>query len=197
MELLTITCKNILSEDLNAFKSQLSAFNYTDILESDDNIYKLTQDILLKKYGNSQVRYETAENFLNALSLRFYNIAPVYSKKFKIIDDALEVENEKFLNDIKNFTEDKTNNISSSQTENRKDAETPTSVKAETNFIDKYTNSASKTETEGESEETGNIEHTEINADKIIEKIDNLQRFKNRLFEEYAREFNDLFIQFI
>lgn len=197
--ILTITCESILSEDLNEFKSQISQYSYMGGLDEDENdiMFKLTHDIMLKKYGLSQVRYETETNFLNALSLRFYNIAPIYFKKISLINSLLSIENNKLLLNGKDFTENKTNSIESEQTENRRSAETPTTIKATTEFIDRYTNEASKANTEGTSEESGTLEHIETDASAVLKKIDELQNLKTKYLEEYAQAYSDLFIQFI
>lgn len=187
---LTILCKDIISDDLETFKTQI------DGSYNNDTMYSLTQQILLEQYGNANIRYTTAENFLNALKLRFNNVAPVYAKKFDILAEALDIESEYFIASIKDFTENKNNTIISNQDENRKDAETPTSVKASTDFIDKYTNSASKTHTNGRSEERGNVTHKETNTDALIDKIEQLNKWRDMLLEKYAKEFNNLFIQF-
>ena len=189
----TILCKNIISEDIEEFKQQIKGnFN----LSLGDTMYQFTQSILLEIYGNANIRYETAENFLNALSLRFNNVAPVYAKKFDILSQALEIDNDNFIANIKDFAEDKSNTIISSQHDYRKDAETPTSVKATTDFIDKYTNNASKTDTDGRSEERGKISHNETDTSELLDKIEKLENWRNLLFEKYAKEFSDLFIQF-
>lgn len=197
--ILTITCKNIINEDLNAFKNQISPYSYIGGLEEDENdlMYKLTQDIMLTKYGNAQVRYETETNFLNALSFRFYNIAPIFFKKISLINSLLEIENNKLLLNGKDFTEEKSNSIESEQSEYRKSAETPTTIKATTDFIDRYTQEANKTETDGTSEESGTLEHTETDASAVLKKIEDLENLKTKYLEQYAQAFSDLFIQFI
>lgn len=197
--ILTITCKNIISEDLNEFIQQISPYGYIGGLEEDEDglMYQLTHDIMLKKYGNSEVRYETEVNFLNALSFRFYNIAPIYFKKFTLINSMLSIENDKLLLNGKDFKEEKSNSIESSQTETRKNAETPTTIKATTDFLERYINDASKTETSGESEEGGTLEHTETDASAVLKKIEDLENLKSLYLEQYSQAFNDLFIQFI
>lgn len=192
--ILTLRCKEIISDNLETFKSQINKLNMYNL---NDNIYLLTQNILLSKYGNSWVRYKTAENFLNALNLRFANIAPIYSKKFDIINDMLETENKKFLESVKSFEEEKSNTIESSQNEHRREAETPTTIKASTDFIDKYTNNAIKAETSGSSEENGTITHEETDSNDIFNRINNLNKKFTMLFEEYSNEFSNLFQQFI
>lgn len=191
----TILCKDIISEDLETFKTQIKT-PYNMLNFDNDTMYQFTQAILLEKYGNANIRYETAENFLNALSLRFNNVAPAYAKKFDILAEALDIESEYFVASIKDFAEDKNSTITSNQDESRKDAETPTSVKASTDFVDKYTNSASKINTSGTSQEYGKVTHKETNTDAIIDKIEKLNNWRNMLFEKYAQEFTDLFIQF-
>ena len=194
--ILTITCKNIISEDLNEFKEQISTYNFTGA-EISDIMYSMTQNILLEIYGNSQVRYETAENFLNALSFKFFDKAPIYEKKFNILAETIDLENENFIAEVKNFNESKNNTIISNQNEYKKNAETPTTIKASTDFIDKYTSDASKTDTNGRSEERGKIDHSEVNTNNIIDKIEKLNNFRSMLYDNYSKEFNDLFIQFL
>lgn len=190
----TILCKNIISEDIETFKNQINGnYNFGAL---SDQMYYLTQNILLEIYGNCSVRYETANNFLNALSLRFKNVAPVYEKKFDILTTALDIEDESFIKEIKNFAEDKTNIIISSQNDYRKEAETPTTIKSDTDFIDKYTNSASKNKTDGRSDEAGTISHNETNANQILDKIEKLNNWRDLLMEKYAKEYSNLFIQF-
>lgn len=192
----TIKCKDIISDDLETFKEQISHYNFTGASISD-TMYNLTQCILLEEYGNSNIRYETAENFLNALSFKIFDIAPIYEKKFDIIASAIDTENEYFIAEIKDFTEDKNNTIISNQNEYSKSAETPTTIKATTDFVDRYTNNANKTDTNGRSEERGKIAHKESNVNNIIKKIDELNNFRSMLYNKYAKEFNNLFIQFI
>lgn len=194
--ILTITCKNIISEDLNEFKEQISTYNFTGA-EISDIMYSMTQNILLEIYGNSQIRYETAENFLNALSFKFFDKAPIYEKKFNILAETIDLENENFIAEVKNFNESKNNTIISNQNEYKKNAETPTTIKASTDFIDKYTSDASKTDTNGRSEERGKIDHSEVNTNNIIDKIEKLNNFRSMLYDNYSKEFNDLFIQFL
>jgi len=192
----TILCKNIINENTEIFKEQIKSF----VMLSngvENTMYDITKNILLEIYGNSYIRYETAENFLNALSIRFYNIAPIYQKKFDIIATTLNLENQNFIAEIKKFTESKQNIIASNQTDLRKDAETPTTIKADTDFVEKYTNNASKTTTNGQSNESGNITHSEINTADLIERLTNLEKMRSILLEKYAHEFNDLFIQFL
>ena len=191
----TILCKNIISEDLEIFKTQIKGNYYNN--ELDDTIFSITQSILLEIYGNCNIRYETAENFLNALSLRFNNVAPVYAKKFDILSQALNIEDEGFITSIKNFAEGKSNTIISSQNDYKKEAETPTSVKSSTDFVDKYTNNATKTETSGRSEERGQITHNEADTNEILDKIEKLENWRNLLLEKYSKEYNNLFIQFL
>lgn len=192
----TIKCKNIISEDFDEFKEQINHYNFTGANISD-TMYNLTHCILLEEYGESNIRYETAENFLNALSFRFFDIAPIFQKKFDIIANAINTESEYFLTEIKDFTENKNNTIISNQNEYSKSAETPTTIKASTDFIDKYTNNANKTDTSGRSEERANISHQEQNANNILKKIEELNNFRSMLYNKYAKEFNNLFIQFI
>lgn len=197
-ELKTILCKNIISEDLTTFKNQISQYGFLNSgLTLNDTLYQFTQAILLTQYGNSYIRYETAENFLNALSLRFNNVAPVYAKKFAILADALDIENSYFISNVKEFTENKNNTLTTNQTEKRKDAETPTAVKASTDFVDKFTNSQSKTENNGTSQEYAKITHQQFNTNELIDRIEKLNRYRSMLFEAYAKEYNDLFIQFL
>ena len=192
----TIKCKDIISEDLEEFKEQINGFNLENISISD-TMYNLTNRILLETYGESNIRYETAQNFLNALSFKFFDIAPIYEKKFDIIANTLDIENEYFLSQIKDFTEDKNNTIISNQNEYSKNAETPTTIKASTDFIDKYTNNANKTDTSGRSEERGKITHKEINTNDLLDKIEKLNNFRSMLYNKYSKEFNELFIQFL
>lgn len=192
----TIKCKDIISDDLETFKEQISHYNFTGANISD-TMYNLTQCILLEEYGNSNIRYETAENFLNALSFKIFDIAPIYEKKFDIIASAIDIESENFITEIKNFTEDKSETITTQQNEYTKNAETPTTIKATTDFIDRYTNNASKADTNGTSQDYGKLEHKETNANNIIKKIDELNNFRSMLYNKYAKEFNNLFIQFI
>ena len=191
----TILCKEIISEDLEEFKNQING-SYNN-LTLNDTMYTITQNILLEIYGNSNIRYETAENFLNALSLRFNNVAPVYEKKFSILAETLDIENENFITSIKNFAEDKSNTIITSQNDYTKEAETPTGVKASTDFVDKYTNNARKNESDGRSEERGKISHNEADTNELLNKIEKLENWRNMLLEKYAKEFNNLFIQFL
>lgn len=190
----TILCKDIISEDLDEFKQQINKYNFIDL---GNQMFNFTQSILLEIYGNCYIRYETAENFLNALALRFNNVAPVYAKKFDILSHTLDIENENFITNIKNFAEDKSNTITTNQKDYTKEAETPTGIKASTDFVDKYTSNARKQETDGTSQEYGKISHNEADTNELLEKIEKLENWRNLLYEKYAKEFNNLFIQFL
>ena len=191
----TILCKNIISKDLAEFKDQISPFNFVSIVS--DDFLKLTQLFLLTKYGNSNIRYETAENFLNALSLRIYDIAPVFEKRYKIINDALSVANENYFKNISTSKDiydiDTTYNI----TDVNKFADTPTGVKAETDFVNKYTNSMNKNENEQSGTDDRTITKDTSDTKDLLKKIDELQNLRSLMLENYANKFNDLFVMIL
>ena len=83
------------------------------------------------------------------------------------------------------------------QTDIRKDADTPTGIKPETDFVDKYTNQMAKTTASGSTTDDRTITHNEDSTADLIAKIDELEKMQSLLIEEYTNKFNDLFIQFI
>ena len=83
------------------------------------------------------------------------------------------------------------------QTDTRKDAETPTAVKAETDFVDKFTNAMSKVIMSGSTTDDRTITKDEESTADLIAKIDELQKLQSLTLEEFSNKFNDLFIQIL
>lgn len=191
----TILCKTIMPDNLDEFKAKISIYNFMSSV-SDDTL-KFIYNILLSKYGNSCLRYETQENFFNALSLRIYNTAPVFEKKLSIVKDALNLANENYFKSLKNATDIYDIDTTTGNTDVRKDAETPTAVKATTDFVDKYTNAMSKIISSGSGTDDRTITKSESTTADLIAKIDDLQKLYSLTIEEYSNTFNDLFIQFL
>lgn len=192
---LTILCKDIIDNDFDVFKSQISTYNFMSSVS--DTTLKFIQTILLTKYGNSNICYETALNFLNALSLRIYNIAPAFEKKLSILKDALNLANENYYKSLKSAKDIYDIDTTQGQTDTRKDAETPTAVKAETDFVDKFTNAMSKVIMSGSTTDDRTITKDEESTADLIAKIDELQKLQSLTLEEFSNKFNDLFIQFL
>lgn len=191
----TILCKTIIEEDFNAFKQQINAYSFMSNVADDTLLF--IQKILLSKYGNANVCYETAENFLNALSLRIYNTAPVFEKKLQVLKDALNLANENYYKSLKSAKDVYDIDTTQGQTDTRKDAETPTAVKASTDFVDKYTNAMSKVETSGSATDDRTITKDEESTADLIAKIDDLQKLQSLTIEEYSNNFANLFITFL
>lgn len=191
----TILSKSIIAEDLNAFKEQIKAYSFMSNV--NDTTLQFIQQILLNKYGNCNIRYETSENFLNALSLRIYNIAPIFEKKLAIIKDALNLANENYYKSINNYVDTYDIDTTITQEDLNKQAETPTAVKPSTDFVDKYTNNMSKNNLVGASTDDRTITHKEDNTSDLIKKINELEYLQSLTIETFTNKFSDLFIQFI
>lgn len=191
----TILCKDIINKDLNAFKTQISTFSFMSNITDDTLTF--IQKMLLTKYGNSNIRYETQENFLNALSMRIYDIAPAFEKRLAVIKDALQLANENYYKNLDNFKDVYDIDTTLDQTETSKQAETPTAVKASTDFVDKYTNNMSKNVIDGSTTDDRVITHNADSTSDLIAKINELENLQSLTIEKFTNKFNDLFVVFL
>lgn len=191
----TILCKDIINEDLNAFKTQINTFSFMSSITDDTLTF--IQKMLLTKYGNSNIRYETQENFLNALSMRIYDIAPAFEKRLAVIKDALQLANENYYKNLDSFKDIYDIDTTLNQTETSKQAETPTAVKASTDFVDKYTNNMSKNVIGGSTTDDRTITHNADSTSDLIAKINELEKMQSLTIENFTNKFNDLFVVFL
>ena len=191
----TILCKDIINEDLNAFKTQINTFSFMSSITDDTLTF--IQKMLLTKYGNSNIRYETQENFLNALSMRIYDIAPAFEKILAVIKDALQLANENYYKNLDSFKDIYDIDTTLNQTETSKQAETPTAVKASTDFVDKYTNNMSKNVIGGSTTDDRTITHNADSTSDLIAKINELEKMQSLTIENFTNKFNDLFVVFL
>ena len=183
-----------IAPDVQTFTQKIKEKNFfsTFVNLSDENLSFL-YGVLNNGYKNSFIRYFDEDDFYSDLVLKIVDIFPKYSKIFKEIKNIMD-GNDDLLSDS-NEKSSTTRNVQNDGQNYLKTANTPATIGAppDEDFVDKYTDSASKTQNSSTGKEDSTYQITRSgNKVDALNRVLDLTDFK---IKDFVLEFADLFLQ--